>query len=257
MTQATISKETESTKTLIQTKSFTPSDIDRIFSAQKKKTQELKLTNYKQRILKLKKLKSVIFKYQPEVQKALYSDFKKSASEVDITEVLPVIGEINDAIRHLKHWMRPVNVYTPPTLLGSTSKMIYEPKGVCLIIAPWNYPFHLAMAPIAAAIAAGNTVMLKPSEFTPHTAHVLKTMLTEIFTEDEVAVFEGEVNVATALLENHLTISFLLDPLRLENCDGCCGKTPYDGYVRVGRKVSKCCCRGCGYQTYCRKDYVG
>lgn len=201
MTQATISKETESTKTLIQTKSFTPSDIDRIFSAQKKKAQELKLTNYKQRILKLKKLKSVIFKYQPEVQKALYSDFKKSASEVDITEVLPVIGEINDAIRHLKHWMRPVNVYTPPTLLGSTSKMIYEPKGVCLIIAPWNYPFHLAMAPIAAAIAAGNTVMLKPSEFTPHTAHVLKTMLTEIFTEDEVAVFEGEVNVATALLE--------------------------------------------------------
>lgn len=201
MTQATITKNSDLPQGQIQTKSFNPSDIDRIFAAQKKKANELKLSNHKQRILKLKKLKEIIFKYQKDVQSALYADFKKSASEVDITEVLPVIGEINDAIRHLKQWMRPVNVYTPPTLLGSTSKLIYEPKGVCLIIAPWNYPFHLAMAPIAAAIAAGNTVMLKPSEFTPHTANILKTMLTEIFSEEELAVFEGEVSVATALLE--------------------------------------------------------
>lgn len=201
MTQATLSSAIVSNTAVIQTKSFTPKDIDRIFKAQKKKALELRLTNFKTRIQKLKKLKDVVFKYQTEIQKALHSDFKKSAGEVDITEILPTIAEINDAIRHIKHWMRPKNVMTPPTLLGATSRIVYEPKGVCLIIAPWNYPFHLAIAPLAAAIAAGNTVMLKPSEFTPNTANVINSMLGEIFSEEEVAVFEGDVSVATALLE--------------------------------------------------------
>ncbi|TGL08494.1 aldehyde dehydrogenase family protein [Leptospira bouyouniensis] len=201
MTQATLSSANVSNTAVIQTKSFTPKDIDRIFKAQKKKALELRLTNFKTRIQKLKKLKDVVLKYQTEIQKALHSDFKKSAGEVDITEILPTIAEINDAIRHIKHWMRPKNVMTPPTLLGATSRIVYEPKGVCLIIAPWNYPFHLAIAPLAAAIAAGNTVMLKPSEFTPNTANVINSMLGEIFSEEEVAVFEGDVSVATALLE--------------------------------------------------------
>ncbi|TGM31863.1 aldehyde dehydrogenase family protein [Leptospira biflexa] len=201
MTQATLSTANVSNTAVIQTKSFTPKDIDRIFNAQKKKALELRLTNYKTRIQKLKKLKDVVLKYQPQIQNALHADFRKSAGEVDITEILPTIAEINDAIRHIKHWMRPKNVMTPPTLLGATSRIVYEPKGVCLIIAPWNYPFHLAIAPLAAAIAAGNTVMLKPSEFTPNTANIINVMLNEIFSEDEVAVFEGDVSVATALLE--------------------------------------------------------
>ncbi|EOQ90296.1 putative aldehyde dehydrogenase [Leptospira yanagawae serovar Saopaulo str. Sao Paulo = ATCC 700523] len=201
MTQATLSAANVSNTAVIQTKSFTPKDIDRIFKAQKKKSLELRLTNYKTRIQKLKKLKDVVLKYQTEIQKALHADFRKSAGEVDITEILPTIAEINDAIRHVKHWMRPKNVLTPPTLLGATSRIVYEPKGVCLVIAPWNYPFHLAIAPLAAAIAAGNTVMLKPSEFTPNTANVINLMLGEIFSEDEVAVFEGDVTVATALLD--------------------------------------------------------
>ncbi|TGM05491.1 aldehyde dehydrogenase family protein [Leptospira jelokensis] len=201
MSQATLSAANVSNTAAIQTKSFTPKDIDRIFNAQKKKSLELRLTNYKTRIQKLKKLKDVVLKYQTEIQKALHADFRKSAGEVDITEILPTIAEINDAIRHIKHWMRPKNVMTPPTLLGATSRIIYEPKGVCLVIAPWNYPFHLAIAPLAAAIAAGNTVMLKPSEFTPNTANVINQMLGEIFSEDEVAVFEGDVSVATALLD--------------------------------------------------------
>ncbi|EMY62097.1 aldehyde dehydrogenase family protein [Leptospira terpstrae] len=201
MTQATLTQAPTAGKAVIQTKSFTPSDIDRIFTAQKKKALELRLSNYKTRIVKLKKLKDVVLKFQKEIQTALHADFKKSSGEVDITEILPTIAEINDAIRHVKHWMRPKNVMTPPTLLGATSRIVYEPKGVCLIIAPWNYPFHLAIAPLAAAIAAGNTVMLKPSEFTPHTADVIKAMLSEVFSEEEVAVFEGDVAVATALLE--------------------------------------------------------
>ncbi|TGN18891.1 aldehyde dehydrogenase family protein [Leptospira idonii] len=203
MTQATLSQTSTAGSSIVpeNVKSFTPSDISRIFPAQKTKALELRLSTAKERITKLKKLKATIFKYQDEIQKALYSDFQKSAREVDISEILPSIAEINDSIRHLKHWMRPVNVSTPQTLIGSTSKIVYEPKGVCLIIAPWNYPFHLAIAPLAAAISAGNTVMLKPSEFTPKTATVLKVMLSEIFSENEVAVFEGDVSVSTALLE--------------------------------------------------------
>jgi aldehyde dehydrogenase (NAD+) len=202
MSQATISKSSNGTN--IQTKeikSFTPSDIARIFPAQKKKALELRTSTAKQRIEKLKRLKAGIFKFQSEIQKALYNDFHKSAAEVDISEILPSIAEINDAIHHLKSWMRPVHVSTPITLFGATSKLVYEPKGVCLIIAPWNYPFYLAIAPLAAAISAGNTVVIKPSEFTPHTSHVIQDLVKEIFSEDEVAVFDGDVKVSTALLE--------------------------------------------------------
>ncbi|TGN14284.1 aldehyde dehydrogenase family protein [Leptospira ilyithenensis] len=201
MSQATLSHSNGSVTHVSSIKSFTPSDIGRVFPAQKAKSLELRLSTAKERIAKLKKLKNVIFKYQTEIQKALYADFHKSAREVDISEILPTIGEINDAIKHVKSWMRPVNVSTPITLLGSSSKIVYEPKGVCLIIAPWNYPFHLAVAPIAAAIAAGNTIILKPSEFTPNTAAIVNTMLADIFQENEVAVFEGDVSVSTALLE--------------------------------------------------------
>ncbi|TGL60095.1 aldehyde dehydrogenase family protein [Leptospira ognonensis] len=202
MSQATISNTKNGNH--IQTKdskSFTPSDIARIFPAQKKKALELRTSTSKDRITKLKKLRDGIFKYQSEIQKALYSDFHKSAAEVDISEILPSIAEINDAIHNLKTWMRPVHVSTPITLFGATSKLVYEPKGVCLIIAPWNYPFYLAIAPLAAAISAGNTVVIKPSEYTPHTSHVIQDLVKEIFSEEEVAVFDGDVHVSTALLE--------------------------------------------------------
>ncbi|MDZ4724730.1 MAG: aldehyde dehydrogenase family protein [Leptospira sp.] len=202
MTQATLTKTL--TENPIQSnglKSFSSNDISRIFNDQKKKALELRLSTAKERIAKLKKLKAVIFKYQTDIQKALFLDFHKSASEVDISEILPSISEINDGIRHLKSWMRPVSVSTPITLFGASSKIVYEPKGVCLIIAPWNYPFYLAIAPLAAAIGAGNTIVLKPSEFTPNTAHIVNTIVKEVFNDNEVAVFEGDVQVSTALLD--------------------------------------------------------
>jgi aldehyde dehydrogenase (NAD+) len=175
-------------------------DIERVFSAQKSKALALRTSTASERIAKLKKLRAGIFKYQSQIQAALYKDFHKSASEVDISEILPSIAEINDGINHLKSWMRPIPVSTPVTLFGATSKIVYEPKGVCLIIAPWNYPFYLALAPLAAAISAGNTVVLKPSEFTPNTSLVIQDLVREIFAEDEVAVFDGDVKVSTALL---------------------------------------------------------
>lgn len=176
-------------------------DMQRVFDLQKKKSIQLRHSTARERIEKLKKIKDVIYKYQPEVQKALRADFNKSEAETDITEILPTIGECKDAIRHLKHWMKPIRANTPLTLFGAVSEIHYEPKGTTLIISPWNYPFHLAFAPILAAVAAGNTVILKPSEYTPHTSEVTRRMLAEVFSEDEVAVFEGDYTVSTALTD--------------------------------------------------------
>ncbi len=175
--------------------------FESLFQSQKKKALELRLSTANERIQKLKKLRDIILSKKTEIQSALFSDFRKSAQEVDLTEILPVIGEINDSIRHLKSWMKPVRVKTPITLFGAKSQIIYEPKGVCLIISPWNYPFHLAFAPIAAAISAGNTVILKPSEYTPNTSKITTEILRLIFPEEEVAVREGDAGVSQALLE--------------------------------------------------------
>lgn len=172
-----------------------------LFQSQEQKKELLRLSTAKERILKLKNLREAILSSQKSIQDALQLDFRKSQEEVDLTEILPVISEINDAIRNLPDWMRTKPVHTPITLLGNESEIQYEPKGVCLVIAPWNYPFHLAFAPIAAAVAAGNAIILKPSEFTPATTKVCKDILSQVFSSDEVAVVEGDASASTALLE--------------------------------------------------------
>ena len=130
-----------------------------------------------------------------------HADFRKPAAEVDLTEILPVVVEANDAIRRLKSWMKPTRVW--PTLLtaGTSGYIQYEPRGRCLIISPWNYPVNLTFGPLVSAIAAGNTVILKPSELTPHQAAAMAKFVSEVFPEDEVALFEGDANVSQALLE--------------------------------------------------------
>jgi aldehyde dehydrogenase (NAD+) len=204
MTTGTISKATVEHsvgKNGSNSAPVSPEEMKRIFLAQKKKSLELRFSTAKQRIEKLKKIRDLIYKYQTEIQTALRTDFNKSEAETDITEILPTIGECKDAIRHLKTWMRPLRVGTPLTLFGSVSEVHYEPRGVCLIISPWNYPFHLAFAPLIAAVAAGNTVIIKPSEYTPATSGLTKKMLKEIFLEEEVAVLEGDYTVSTALTD--------------------------------------------------------
>ena len=131
-------------------------EVDRIFALQKANRWNIAKTTANQRIEKLQKFKQQIEKYADEIRAAVHKDFRKSPHEVDLTEILPVISEIKDAIHHLKSWMRPVRVGTPLSLFPSTSQIIYEPKGLILIISPWNYPFHLIGTPLVAAIAAGN-----------------------------------------------------------------------------------------------------
>lgn len=185
-----------------QPPSVNKAEIERVFNLQKKHFHKvMKLTTAGQRIQRLKKLKEAIFKYSPEIEKAVHSDFRKSEREVDITEIMPSISEINDAIKHVRRWMKPVDVKTPMTLFGSKSQIIYEPRGVVLIIGPWNYPFYLTFAPLAAAIAAGNTVLIKPSEFTPVTSNLIQKIISEVFPKEEVAVFEGDYQVSGALME--------------------------------------------------------
>jgi aldehyde dehydrogenase (NAD+) len=131
----------------------------------------------------------------------MYQDFKKPASEVVIAEMLGVKREINHTIKHLKSWMKPKSVSTPLMLLGTKGLVQYEAKGLCLIISPWNYPFNLSICPLVHAIAAGNAVILKPSELSPNTSGFIKKMISSLFDKSEVAVFEGDATVSTFLLE--------------------------------------------------------
>lgn len=176
-------------------------EIQQIFAAQKRKQLELRRSTARERIAKLKKLKQAIESTTGELEEAVYKDFRKAPLETDLTETLLVISEIKTAIREIRDWMAPKRVGTPMTLLGSRSEVVYEPKGTVLIIAPWNYPFQLAFAPLIASIAAGNTNIIKPSEYTPHTSAYIRKLVESTFTRDECAVVEGDHTVSTELLK--------------------------------------------------------
>ncbi|MBV8062339.1 MAG: aldehyde dehydrogenase family protein, partial [Nevskia sp.] len=129
-----------------------------------------------------------------------YADFKKPPAEVELTEILSVVTEANDALRKLGKWMKPTRVWPTRATVGLRAWVQYEPKGRCLIISPWNYPVNLTFGPLISAIAAGNTAILKPSEMTPNLSAVMVKIVKQLFSEDEVAIFEGDVAVSTALL---------------------------------------------------------
>lgn len=174
--------------------------IQRVVAVQQANKQNLKNTSAKERINKLKSLRKWIELHQKGIQEALYADLQKSPVDTDITEIYPVKACITHTITNLRRWMKPRQVPTPIHLLFTQSKVYYEPKGVALIIAPWNYPFQLMFDPLVYAIAAGCPAILKPSEVTPHTSAYIKKMVKEFFPEKEVAVFEGDAEVAKNLL---------------------------------------------------------
>ena len=181
--------------------------IHRLFEAQQEHFLAAGNSSVAERKRKLKKLLKIVMCYRDRLKEALYKDFHKPAFEVDAVEVLPTVGAIKHAIKHLDKWAAPHRVPTPLMFLGSTSWVRYESKGVCLIISPWNFPFNITLIPLVSAIAAGNTAIIKPSEFTPNTAALMEEMLAEVFEEREVAVVQGEVDVAQQLLRlpfNHI-----------------------------------------------------
>ncbi|PCJ91548.1 MAG: aldehyde dehydrogenase family protein [Flavobacteriaceae bacterium] len=179
-----------------------------LFDLQKKNQFAIGNTTYKERIKKLKALKKAIeVTYRDNIRQALYNDFKKPFVETDLTEIYPVIGEIKHAIKNLRKWTSKQHAETPIALIGSSSWVVNEPKGVCLIIAPWNFPLNLTFGPLVSAIAAGNTVIIKPSELTANTSAIMKEIITTIFNKSEIALLEGEVDVSQELLKlpfNHI-----------------------------------------------------
>tara|TARA_B110000046_G_scaffold117124_1_gene124066 strand:- start:611 stop:2032 length:1422 start_codon:yes stop_codon:yes gene_type:complete len=179
-----------------------------VFQKQLLHKQTVGQSTLKQRKTKLKKLlRAIEVTYRKEIQKALFDDFGKSPAEVDLSEIYAVTGEIKYALRNLKYWMRDQGVSTKLAFTGSSSKIKYEAKGNVLIISPWNFPINLSFCPLISAIAAGNTVILKPSEHTVHASALIKRILNDLFENSEVAVIEGGIDVSTDLLKlpfNHI-----------------------------------------------------
>jgi len=157
-------------------------------------------TTAKERLARLERLKANLLSRREAMAEALFADFRKPRAEAESTELLPVLMELAHTAKHLKSWMKPRKVETPLLLAGTSSEVHYEPKGVVLIIAPWNYPFALAIAPLIAAVAAGNCVMLKPSEKTPHVSAFLEALVRDTFDPSEVTTVQGGPEVGEALL---------------------------------------------------------
>lgn len=154
-----------------------------------------------ERIRILKNLKAEIKQHEKDILQALAHDLHKSEQEAYTTEIGIVYEEINHTMKHLHKWAKPVRAKTPLTHIGSKSTIIKEPYGSVLIIAPWNYPFQLALSPLVGAISAGNAVTLKPSELTPQVSQVIRTIVERVFKEDQAAVVEGGVDISTKLLK--------------------------------------------------------
>lgn len=177
-------------------------DIATVFESQKRKALQLKKSTPQHRISRLLEFKDAVKKNSDRITQALYNDYKKPVEEA-ILEVGWITDEIDFVTTHLETWMKPQVVSTPDSLGGEAviSKIILEPKGVCLFLTPWNYPFLLTFRPLVGCLAAGNTAVIKPSELTPHSSKLIKEIIESVFTEDEVLVVEGGAEVASELLE--------------------------------------------------------
>jgi len=174
--------------------------LQQLFEKQKANALTVRQTTAKQRCAKLRKLQQAIHALESEIYAALKADLRKPEFESAVFEVHVVQGEIAFAIDNLSEWMTPQRVSSNMVNMLTRNRIGYEPKGNCLIIAPWNYPFQLLLSPLVSAIAAGNCCVLKPSELAPATSAVLAKLIKQTFAENEVALVEGDVAVATTLL---------------------------------------------------------
>ena len=171
------------------------------------------------RLSKLHLLYDAIVKYEDEIMEALKSDLNKAPFEAYGTEVGFILQEIGFAIKNLRKWMRPKKVQTPLMHFPASSRIYPEPYGVTLIMSPWNYPFQLAIGPLIGAIAAGNCAVVKPSEYSFHTAEIIEKLLNEVFEEKYVSVVRGGRDANSSLLTEKFDYIF------------------FTGSVHVGRVV--------------------
>ncbi|RKS93744.1 aldehyde dehydrogenase (NAD+) [Flavobacterium limicola] len=178
-------------------------------------------TDIKSRKESLNKLLHNLIKYEDAIIKALYDDFKKPAFEAVLTETNYVISDLKETIKNIDSWAKPKRVSASFLNFPSSDFIYSEPYGNVLILSPWNYPFQLAMCPLVAAVAAGNTVTLKPSELTPNTAAILSKIIRETFDIKHVVAITGDATIAQNLLSKRWDYIF------------------FTGSVAVGKIVAK------------------
>ena len=191
-------------------------EMRRYFNSGITKTYEFR----KNQLLKLKK---AIEAYEKPLYEALYKDLKKNPEECWVTENGFTISEISNTLKHLKEWMEPITVSTNLLNLPSRSFVVSEPLGLVLIIAPWNYPFQLLITPLVGAIAAGNCVVLKSSEFAPETSAVMKRVIDETFEKQYIQLIEGDGATVVPELMNNFTFDHVF----------------YTGSTAVGKLIYK------------------
>ncbi|KYP13781.1 aldehyde dehydrogenase family protein [Flavihumibacter sp. CACIAM 22H1] len=179
------------------------------------------LAGYKERVQLLRQVRASILRNEEDIYAALQKDLHKCKEESWVTEIGMTISEIDHAIQHLKKWMRPKPVPTNLVNLPSASYIYPEPLGVVLVIGPWNYPFMLVMAPMIGALAAGNTVVIKPSEHAPATVQIIEKIIRESCTQQEVLFVSGD----GATLVPELMQQFRFDHVF------------FTGGTRVGKKI--------------------
>ncbi|MBL0741951.1 aldehyde dehydrogenase family protein [Chryseolinea lacunae] len=170
------------------------------FSRHKTTAQTLRTEPLQNRKNRLMKLRAWLHAHRQDIHTAMFDDFRKNATEVDAIEIFHVLGELKYALQNVEQWSTPKKIDAPITLVGTRSFIQYEPRGVCLIISPWNYPLSLCLGPLVSALAAGNAVVIKPSEMTPHVSALIRKMVEEIFEPEVVSVFEGGPEVSQTLL---------------------------------------------------------
>jgi aldehyde dehydrogenase (NAD+) len=181
-------------------------EMERIFGLQRAQQWKTKATTAEQRKEKLRKLKSAVEAHGDEIVAAVKRDTRKPENEIRITECMNVIANIQRNIDNLDEWMKPIEV-VPSMSKTDKARILHEARGVCLILGPWNFPLGLVLGPLAAAVAAGNCCIVKLTDLCPATAAVAARIIREVFDEKDVALFEGGVDVATALLDlpfNHI-----------------------------------------------------
>jgi aldehyde dehydrogenase (NAD+) len=176
------------------------SEMARVFALQQANQWDVKASTADERKAKLARLKAAVESHADAIVAAVLADTRKPEGEIRVTEVLNVVGNIQLNIDNLDTWMTPTEV-TPTRNPQDRAQIRYEARGVCLILGPWNFPLGLTLGPVAAAVAAGNCCMVKLTDLCPATAVVAASIIRDVFDENEVALFEGDVSVATALLE--------------------------------------------------------
>ena len=156
----------------------------------------------------LRKLLAAIKQWEQPLYEALWTDLHKSEQEAFLTEVSLVTGEIRNHLRHLSGWARTKCRPTPMQMLPSRSRIVTEPLGSALIVAPWNYPVQLLLNPLVGAISAGCTALLKPSPYVPNVSRVIEEMVSKSFDERYIAVVQGNREVNAQLFDLRWDIIF-------------------------------------------------